>query len=319
MDGKSSRRVGWTTWVVAAVVALGLSGCAGWNPLSWGRSTPVPDEPGLYALVDAPARPSLQRLDGHKQWEIETWGRRSQLDSGVAFVIRHPELAQPGQPLERLIHLRRVSWVRSAINARGEILPVEGSRWAVPDLAVFEVPLRLERVEGNAEVVRATPLAPLEAGLYSLELEAGVTPTRARVGVQWPNVDQRSYSAATCVDRYEGAGPRYRPCAEQSQQAQVPAAPQWLRLYLVDPELRPGAQGQALVIKGVVVNTSAEERARVPPLEAQVRSANGVVLQRWRFDPGIDNLAPSESASFRTEPRATPPGAHSVHVQFAPS
>lgn len=318
MDRNASIRAGWVG--LLAALSITLSACAPgnlWNLLS-GRGEPVPDEPGLYALIDAgDGSPSLQRLDGPRPWEVETWPARSQLSPGVAFVVRHPELAHSRGHLGETVRLRRVAWVRSTIDARGDVLPVDGSRWAAPDLDVFEVPLRVEPHEGRHDIVRATPLAPLEPGLYALELGAGNQPIRARIGVQWASVDERAYSAATCVDRYEGAGPRYRPCAAQAQQTPLPAAAQWLRLYLVAPEFHDGAAGRGLVIKGVVVNASDAEHVTVPQLEAQVRAAAGHVLQRWRFDPGIGGLAPGASASFRTESRDTPAEAHSVHVEIA--
>jgi len=318
MDRNASIRAAWLG--LLAALSISLSACAPgnlWNMLS-GRGEPVPDEPGLYALIDGGhGGPSLQRLDGPRQWEIDTWPARSQLSPDVAFVVRHPELARSHRQFGDAVRLRRVAWVRSTINARGDVLPVDGSRWAAPDLDVFEVPLRVEAYQGRDDIVRATPLAALEPGLYSLEINAGGQPTRARIGVQWASVDERAYSAATCVDRYESAGPRYRPCAAQTQQTPLPTAAQWLRLYLVAPEFHDRAAGRNLVIRGVVVNVSDDAHVTVPQLEAQVRAAAGHVLQRWRFDPGIGELAPGASASFRTESRDTPPEAHSVHVEIA--
>lgn len=308
-------RAGWTG--VALIALLGLPACSPMMDRMLGRET-APDESGLYVeRTGAAGQPSWLRLDGSRQWEIETWAQRSDLDPGVVFIVRNPELAQAGGAPARFVRLRRVAWVRSAISARGDIMPADGGRWAVPDLDVFLVPLDVRMLEGRDDALRAAPLRPLEPGLYSLEFGAGAEPQRARLGVQWSSADERAYSATTCVDRYEGAGPRYRPCAEQVQGLQT-AGLQWLKLYLVAPELRDSTEGQALVVKGVVVNTSEDEQTTVPTLEAQVRGPAGEVLERWHFDPGIAPLAPGGSASFRTEARRAPPGAHSVHVEFAP-
>jgi hypothetical protein len=57
--------------------------------------------------------------------------------------------------------------------------------------------------------VHIVPTAPLEPGLYTLRI---VNPgaRQARIGVAWNSVNQRQYSAANCVDRYEGNV--YRTC-----------------------------------------------------------------------------------------------------------
>lgn len=290
------------------VLLAGLAGCSGWSGLFGGRE-PVPGETGLYALVGPRDDASLQRLNGAREWELETWRKRSDLEPGIGFAIRHPALAKERRPPEQVIHLRRVAWVRSTISADGQIRPVQGERWAVPELQSFEVALKFQPAKNREDVVYATPTAPLKPGIYSLELDAGATPVRARLGVRWPSVDQNAYSAATCVDRYEGRSPRHLPCAEQKPVA----AANVLRFHLVDPELRGGEQGQVLVVKGVVVNTSKREQP-VPPLEAQLRTANGAVLTRWQFDSGIGALQPGASASFRTELQAPPAGGHTVYV-----
>lgn len=297
------------------ILLLGLAGCSGLG--NWGLfggREPVPGETGLYALVGPRDDASLQRLNGAREWELETWRKRSDLEPGIGFVIRHPALAREGRPPEQVVHLRRVAWVRSTIAADGQIGPVQGDRWAVPALKSFEVPLRLQPAKDRKDVVYATPTAPLQPGLYSLELDARDAPVRARVGVRWSSTDQRAYSAATCVDRYEGPKPRHLPCAEQKPVA----AANVLRFHLVDPELRSGEQGQVLVVKGVVVNTSKRQQP-VPPLEAQLRTADGAVLSRWQFDPGIGALQAGASASFRTELQAPPAGGRTVYVAPAPA
>jgi hypothetical protein len=296
---------------LALLLLLGLAGCSGLGGLSgWFRGgEPVPGEAGLYALVGPRDDAELQRLNGAREWELETWRKRSDLDPDIGFAIRHPALAEERRPPEQVVHLRRVAWVRSSIAADGQIGPAPGERWAVPTLESFEVPLRIQPAKDRKDVVYAIPTAPLKPGIYSLELDAGDKPERARLGVGWPSVDQRAYSAATCVDRYEGRPPRYLPCAEQKPVA----AAKVLRFHLVDPELRDGEQGQVLVVKGVVVNTSKREQP-VPPLEAQLRTADGAVLSRWRFDAGIGALKPGASASFSTELQSPPPGGRSVYV-----
>jgi hypothetical protein len=107
------------------------------------------------------------------------------------------------------VELWRVAWVRSEINAQNQAMPIEGSQWAVAPIEQFSVPFRYESPEGDTSIAHIVPTAPLEPGLYTLRI---VNPDarQARVGVAWKSVDQRQYSAANCVDRYQGNV--YRAC-----------------------------------------------------------------------------------------------------------
>lgn len=286
-------------WLVALLMAI-LSGCAGLG---------LPGESGLYSVQDG----HMLRLDGDREWEMDTWEERSSLNPGVTFLIRNPGLATSNN-LSNQIHLRRVGWVRSEINQQGEILPVEGSQWAATGIDELIVPIRLEPHPDNSEVVRVIPQARLERGLYTLQLNsASGRQVNARLGVEWPQVDRRSYSAANCVDRYPGSEVEYRLCANQRQAI----ANKWLKVHLVQPEIRnlPGQQKE-LIVKGVIVNTSNRPRS-VPTLEAQLVTDEGVVVRRWEFNASMQEVQPGASIHFKSELINPPSGASNIHVTFA--
>jgi hypothetical protein len=186
----------------AACLALlvGVGACAGSNEPSY----PIPDDTGIYAMTDDGG---LMRLDGDRDWEAETWPDRSGMPPDVQFVISDPALAgrSPGSAVE----LWKVAWERSEINAQNQAMPVSGSQWVVAPMQSFSVPFRYESPAGETGVVHIVPTGPLAPGLYTLRI---VNPgaRQARIGVDWNSVDQRQYSAANCVDRYEGNV--YRPC-----------------------------------------------------------------------------------------------------------
>jgi hypothetical protein len=290
--------------LAAIVLMAGMSGCA-WIGLG-GRDAP-PDEHGLYATHDG----DLQRLDGDRDWEMQTWPVRSNLSPGVEFVIRHSDLRAAGDSPEDMIRLRRVAWVRSEITQEGDIVPVDGSTWAVTEIDALHVPFRIQIHESDPGTVRVIPEDRLERGLYSLQLRGRSGTVSARLGVEWDAVDRRRYSATHCVDRYAGDNTRYRPCAQQEQAL----ASRWLRIHLVEPEVRNVAGQRKLVVQGVVINTSERPR-NVPTLEAHLRSANGEIVKRWRFDPSATELEPGASARFRGEIPDPPPDTRNVHVTF---
>ncbi|HET6620904.1 MAG TPA: DUF3426 domain-containing protein [Dongiaceae bacterium] len=180
---------------------VGVAACAG----SGEPSYPTPDDPGIYAITDDGG---LLRLDGDPDWEAETWPDRADLPSDVQFVISDPALA--GRSAGSSVELWKLAWVRSEINAQNQAMPVSGSQWAVAPMESFSVPFRYESPAGETDIVHIVPTGPLEPGRYSLRI---VNPgaREGRVGVNWDSVDQRQYSAANCVDRYE-AQSVYRPC-----------------------------------------------------------------------------------------------------------
>jgi hypothetical protein len=181
---------------------VAASACAGTREPSY----PVPDEPGIYALTN---QDDLRRLDGDSEWEVETWPERSNMPSNVQFVINEPALA--GRSAGTAVELWRVAWVRSDIDAQNQAMPVQGSQWAVAPIESFAIPFRYESPAGQTDIVHIVPTVPLQPGLYTLRI-ANPGARQARVGIAWGKVDQRQYSAANCVDRYEGQGNAYRPC-----------------------------------------------------------------------------------------------------------
>lgn len=296
----------WLRSTVVLVFIANLSGCA-W--FSFGSEDPVPRKPGLYAVYDG----ELQRLDGDRKWEMKTWEERSNLSREVEFVIRHPQLPAPDQ-LEGAVYLGRVAWVRSEISPEGDILPVGGSQWVTADgVDELRVPVNLEPHVDNADVVRIVPLARLQPGLYTLQLRTRTARLSARAGVGWNSADRRAYSAANCVDRYLGDEIPYRRCVEQLHAF----ASKWLKVHLVEPEVREiTGQQKQLIVSGVVINTSRRPRS-VPTLEAQLRSSQGEVITSWQFEAATAELQPGASARFRSALPNPPAGVSNVHVTFA--
>jgi Protein of unknown function (DUF3426) len=211
---------------------VGLTACAGTREPSY----PIPDEPGLYALT---SDDTLHRLDGDREWEVETWPERSNMPTGVEFVVSDPALAS--RPAGTSIELWKVAWVRSEINANNQAMPIEGSPWAVAPLEPFRIPFRYESPPDQRDVVHIVPTVPLEPGLYALRIVNPGT-RQARVGVGWNSVDQRQYSAANCVDRYAAEGYVYRPCttAVGGQAGTLPPAG---AVYSVSPAISPIESG----------------------------------------------------------------------------
>lgn len=302
-------RIEYGPWLRSAaliVLIANLSGCA-W--ISFGSAGSVPDEPGLYAVYGD----ELQRLDGDREWELETWEERSNLPRETEFLIRHPKLPPPDQ-LEGAVFLSRVAWIRSEISPEGDILPVDGPRWvAAEGVEELRVPVRLEPHPDDAEVVRVVPGARLQRGLYTLQLRTRSARRSARAGIEWSAADRRTFSAANCVDRYLGDAVPYRRCAEQLHAF----ASKWLKVHLVEPEVRAIAgQPKQLIVSGVVINTSERPR-RVPTLEARLRSGQGEVVKRWQFETSTTELQPGASARFRSALPNPPTGISNVHVTFA--
>lgn len=296
----------WINSVAALVLLASLSGCA-WFGSS--KQHPVPRKPGLYALHEG----ELQRLDGDRKWEMETWDERSNLSPDTTFVIRHPRLPALGERLGEAIHLSRVAWVRSEISQEGDILPAQGNTWVATDVDELRVPVVLEPYVDNSEVVHVVPRARLQEGLYNLRLRSEAAQINARAGVGWASVDKRAYSAANCVDYYPGDEIRYRLCTQQEHAF----ATKWLRVHLVEPEVRETADHQReLIVSGVVINTSRRPR-RVPTLEAQLRSTQGEVIERWQFEAATAELQPGASARFRSSLPNPPAGINKIHVTFA--
>jgi hypothetical protein len=346
MSAFSSTRVARNA--MCLVLLAGVSACAGTREPSY----PVPGDPGIYAFT---TKDNLRRLDGDREWEVETWPERSNMPNNVHFVINEPALA--GRSAGNSVELWRVAWVRSEIDPQGRAMPIQGSEWAVAPLAPFAVPFRYESPPGQTEIVHIVPTVPLEPGLYTLRI-ANPGARQARVGVAWKGVDHRQYSAMNCVDRYDGN--TYRPCnaavattapagdpynagltADASngglaslapaQPAPI-AAPQPAPVIAQQAPAQPvaaatSAQGlqialtdpvrrnDGLLIQGAVINTSNEARA-IPTMQGSLENAAGQEMRRWIFQPPVRTLQPGERANFSTEVRPIPIGTARASVAF---
>jgi hypothetical protein len=342
MSAFSSTRV--ARHALYLVLLAGVSACAGTREPTY----PVPDEPGIYAFT---TKDNLRRLDGDRDWEVETWPERSNMPGNVQFVINEPALA--GRSAGNSVELWRVAWVRSEINAQGQAMPVQGSQWAVAPIEPFAIPFRYESPPGQTEIVHIVPTVPLEPGLYTLRI-ANPGARQARVGVTWNGTDQRQYSAMNCVDRYDGN--TYRPCNAAVGAAPAPAgdpyaagltadasngglaslaAPQpapvvvqqapaqpvaaatsaeGLQIALADPVRR----NDGLLIQGTVINTSSQVRA-IPTMQGSLENSSGQEMRRWIFQPPVQSLQPGERANFSTEVRPIPAGVARASVAFIAS
>lgn len=342
----SSMRIARRATCLALLV--GLSACVFGPPKP---TYPIPDEPGLYALTN---KDDLHRLDGDREWEVATWPERSNMPSGVQFVISDPALA--GRSAGSSIELWKVAWVRSEINANNQAMPIVGSQWAVAPIDPFRVPFRYESPPGQTEVVHIVPTVPLAPGLYTLRI---VNPgaRQARVGVAWNGVDQRQYSAANCVDRYAAQGNFYRTCtaavgaqtgalsssggaysnnpgvtataangglaslsAPAPLPALAPAPPQPVPAAITSQGLDivlvdPVRRADGLLIQGVVINTSGQVQM-IPPMQASLENQAGQEVRRWVFQPPVTQLAPGARANFKTEVRPLPTGVARANVAF---
>ena len=324
---------------LSLVLLVSVSACAGTREPSY----PVPDEPGIYAFT---TKDNLRRLDGDRDFEVETWPERSNMPGNVHFVINEPALA--GRSAGNSVELWRVAWVRSEIDPQGQAMPVQGSQWAVAPLEPFAIPFRYESPPGQTEIVHIVPTVPLEPGLYTLRI---ANARQARVGVTWNGTDQRRYSAMNCVDRYDGntyrlcnavvggapapagdpynagltanasngglaslAPPQPAPVVVQQAPAQPVAAAtsaEGLTISLTDPVRR----NDGLLIQGTVTNTSNQARA-IPTMQGSLENSAGQEMRRWIFQPPVPTLQPGERANFSTEVRPIPAGTARASVAF---
>lgn len=341
MSAFSSTRVARNA--LCLVLLASVSACAGTREPSY----PVPDEPGIYAFT---TKDNLRRLDGDREWEVETWPERSNMPRTVHFVINEPALA--GRSAGNSVELWRVAWVRSEISPQGQAMPIQGSEWAVAPLEPFAIPFRYESPPGQTDIVHIVPTVPLDPGLYTLRI---ANARQARIGVTWNGIDQRQYSAMNCVDRYDGntyrlcngvvgaapapAGDPYAaaPAANASNGGlaslappqpapppapvvaqQAPAQPvaaatsaQGLQIALENPVRR----NDGLLIQGTVHNTSNQVRA-IPTMQGSLENSAGQEMRRWIFQPPVQSLAPGQRANFSTEVRPIPAGVARASVAF---
>jgi len=277
---------------------------------------PIPDDPGLYALD---SHDKLQRLDGDQDWEVKHWSERANLSPDTRFVIldpaigsdaaQHPDQTQPNQT-----QLWRVAWVRSEIGDENLAMPTKGSPWTVAPIDPFGIPMTVQRAPRDPAVL-LTPTASLTPGLYDLRLNSpngnGTGSSRdARLGILWPSVEQRDYSARNCVDRYLAQN-SYRTCTGLSG-AQQAMATQGLTVTLVDPTKGP----DGLIVQGVVTNTTQQPK-HTPMLQVTLQDETGQELGRRVIQPDVQTLQPGQRMTFRTA-MDQPSGPAQVKVIMVP-
>lgn len=271
----------------------------------------LPNDPGLYAVSESG---TIQRLSGGPQWDKKTWGKRGDLPSNLRFFVVQPGIASDTSSLNAKIRLKRAGWVRSDIAASGVIGPAGGAQWIAADIESLIVPLTFDVLGKRDNIVVAAPYGEaLQEGLYILELKDGDINVAAKFGVSWTAVNKSAYASDTCIDRYQTQGRSiYRRCAEQQQLM----ATQGLKLHIVEPERRTIAGLPAIVIKGIVLNESDNQRT-IPTLEGRLVDADGRSLYNWRFQATTNEVAPGKSVSFGAVVEQPPPNVSNVVVRFA--
>ncbi len=296
---------------VASLLSLALAGCGSVSGVSLGDGA-IPDEPGIYATV---AEGEYMRLNGDREWEVDTWAKRSALKADTQFVVVTDPASKPlSGSLEEAVKLYRVAWVRSRIARNGDITPVSGSRWSTPESEPFRVAADVYRVAGRDDAVRVVPETALGDGLYSIRLAAGETRTYARLGVNWAAVDHDRYASGNCVDQYlddAGAQLGFRLCEEQPL-----LGTGGLHVYLVPPRVETVDTIERLIVQGIVVNTS-ERDTKIPPLTASIHGVDGKVIKEWTFKANTSDLKPHDSAAFEIGLNDPPPATKTVRVEFA--
>src|SRR5262249_9644922 len=138
------------------------------------------------------------------------WPERSSLSPDTRFVIMDPAIANDPAASPDRFQLWRVAWVRSEIGDENLAMPTKGSPWAVAPIVPFGVDLSILRAPRDPAVL-LTPTTQLTPGLYDLRLNGNGRAHDARLGILWPSVEQREYSAHNCVDRYVSQN-GYRTC-----------------------------------------------------------------------------------------------------------
>ena len=302
-------------YVFAAALAALLQACSSAAPPD---AYLLPDSSGIYAVNND----ELRKINGNSAFENSSWSWRSTLPGGTAFVV-YREGQNLSQDPTDAIHIRRVAWVRSRITQQGDIMPNSGSRWDVPTLERYDVPATFRSIAGHADAILVTPQARLKPGLYQIEAGGLGGELNARIGVDWPNIDQDSYSAANCVDRHELAGGQFelQPCAGGTQQQQVEqsALPQPgpnFKVSLQKPVKEQVDGVDTLLIQGMLTSTATV--AQDPPeMNAELLDGNGQVLAHWSFVPQVASIAPGQSVNFQTRVMTPPKDTATVHVNLA--
>ncbi|WP_316979484.1 FxLYD domain-containing protein [Shumkonia mesophila] len=294
---------------VVSLLGLSLAACG--TPSLLREGAAIPEEPGIYATVE---EGEFMRLDGDREWEVDTWAERSALRGDTQFVVTDPALRALAGPLDEAVRLYRVAWVRSRIAKDGGITPMSGSRWSAPESEPFRVAADVYRVAGRDDAVRVVPEMALGDGLYSIRLSTPGKRTYARLGVNWTTVDHDRYASGNCVDQYldtTGTQIGFRLCEEQPL-----LGTGGLHVYLVPPRVETVDNIERLIVQGIVVNTS-ERDTKIPPLTATIRGADGNVIKEWTFKANTADLKPHDSAAFEIALNDPPPATKTVRVEFA--
>lgn len=289
------------TWMrsllIFAFLSFSLGACSSRN--SYYSDIALPSEFGFYALSGLD-REDYVRLDGDKKWERETWKQRSTLGPATRFIIYDPIFTASSLPMDKVITLQHVAWVRSEISETGDIAPPSRYHWVVSELSEFSVPISVVTLHQNKRAVLVDPVKFLEPGLYSIQISTPKAKKSARFGVNWDAIDKKQYSARHCVDRYvNGTTPHYQPCSKQTIAMR---RQQWrgLKIYLVEPETKTVDGRRTVVLKGIIVNES-KKAHKVPLLQGRLRDASGQTITQWRFRTDYRRLAPNDSIEFQTQ------------------
>lgn len=302
-----------------ASLAFLLAACGGPDFVAGGRSLPIPEDPGIYALR---ANDELERLDGPAEWERKTWPRRSDLEPGIEFIVLEPGIGRDQAGVNDPARLWRIAWLRSDIEPTGAAGPRSGSEWVLASLDSQSEPVAVTWHPEIRGLFHLAPSRPLEPGLYELVLTRG-TGERARVGVLWNSVDKRDYAAANCVDRLIGGQPQFQSCIapaayhsepnlvrEARAEAPVATQPNTLRITLGKPSREAGG----LRITGTVVNAS-DRAQRVPMLRGTILDNAGIATDSWVFSAQAASIGPKGEVPFTTW-RSAPDGASRLDVDF---
>lgn len=288
-------------------VLLPVIGCGGSDRSAKKLSDmQMPDQFGLFAIIDDD---ELQRLDGEKKWEIETWDDRSELPPETEFIISDRILAQSTDRLPSIIHLYRVAGLRNIVTEDGKTKTADGRHWVTAKREELSVPLDFGPVPGRMDTIRATPATPLQPGLYALVLSSGETQVMARLGVEWPDVDKDAYAQTNCVDRIQRDRASYRLCSEG-----IPG--EGLRIEMTDPRGFNTTSGAVLTVQGTITNTSDKVR-KVPAILAIIEDESARQLMQMTFAAPISSLNPGQNVAFRELIENPPQSASRVRLSFA--
>ena len=297
----------------AALLTTALAGCGlATEDLTLGL---IKDEPeatvasapdGVYAVQNG----KRGRLDDDPKKVLQTWDLRTNLPSNVQFLIINDAVAASDPNADRVL-LEKVARVRNEIEPDRSVHKAPKAAWVVAHLPELRIPVTVTRQSGTPRVLRVSPNALLEPGLYSLFYQTAQTRIGGRFGVEWSKVDKTQYAGLYCVDRYRSEPAYYRPCREGELLESATAT--GLRVH--DLKVRKDFIGgqPALVLNGKLTNASTAG-LRTPLLLAVVNDKSGNELQRWTFRPNVAEIPPGGTLGFSTS-AASPSDAAGVTVR----